>query len=537
MDNDANGGVTENDSDVLLSFRDMFDVNEIQKLQDAFSLATGASSIITEPNGRPITKASGFSKLCWGYIGKTESGLFKCMDSDILTGSPNPDEPVIQQCICSGLMNGRASIIVSGRHIANWVVGQIITDDMSEEDLLPYADMLGIDRETYREQLKEIPRMPEKKFVDICDYLFINVQMLSKYAFRTSQLSIEMRLRTEAEQNLKAANRQLEKWAEERTTLLEETNCELADLVHILEEEAKEREKSQKLYKELSLELENRVLQRTQELDQRNKMLDKANALFTSIYNSSEEVIVFALDTEYRYISFNENHRKVMKALWDQDIAVGMNMLNVIKKPEDAALLKRDFERALSGESFTRTTVRDIEDPSRNHWQNHWSPIIGPEDTVLGLTCFSLNITDRITAEENLAISEQLYSDIFHQSVIAVEVYNAEGILVDANEASLNLFGVMDLESLQGLSLFANPNLDYDMKLRLLKQETVHFTAAFDFSLAPYRTRHHGHRFMEWRIAAVVYKKRTTGYICQVQDVTDRRRFARTSARRPKWQL
>ncbi len=526
-------GVDETD---MPSFADMFDLKEIQRLQDAFSAATGVASIITDPEGIPITRATGYCSLCWDIIRKTEPGLSKCLCTDGEIGIPNPDGPRIQHCMSSGLLNGGTSIIVNGRHMANWIIGQIITEEMSEEELLPFADALGIDREVYLREIMKVNRMPAAKFKAVCDFLYINAQMLSKYAYETSQLSIEIQRRTEAEQNLQEANSQLEKWAEEKTTFLEEANCELTDLIHLLEEEVVEREKSQKLYKELSLELENRVAERTRELGERNIKRDEINALFTAIYDSSPDVIVFALDKVYRYISFNENHKKTMAVLWGKEITLGMSILDVIGNHEDAVRAKSHFDKALAGESFTRNSILEEGNAYRTHWQNHWSPVINPEGEIIGLSCFALNITDQIEAEEKLTVSEKLYSDIFHQSVIAVEIYDAEGILIDANEACLELKGVEKMDDLLGVGLFSNPNLDYDMKIRLLNQETVHFISDFDHSLAPYKTQHYGRRVFEWRIAPAVYKGRTTGYISQIQDVTERRRGGR-NALRPKWQL
>lgn len=526
---------TDGESKKALSFKEIFDLNEIQRLQDAFSAATGVASIITEPDGTPITHSSAFCSLCHDVIRKTEKGLSNCQCSDALLGSPNPGGPRIQRCASGGLMDAGASIMVEGRHIANWLVGQVLTEDVPEDELLAYADVIGVDRELYRKELRKVNRMSAQKFQDICNFLFINAQMLSKYAYKTLQLSDEILKRTEAEEHLRSANTQLEKWAVERTALLEESNCELTDLINLLEEEVVEREKSQKLYKELSLELENRVLQRTRELDDRNRRLDDANALFTAIYDSSSDIIVFALDKEYRYISFNENHRRAMKSAWGKDIELGSSILEIIGDHEDAHKFKANADRALSGERFIRVNFHSDGD-SQMHWQNHWAPVISSNGAVIGLSCFSLNITDWIQAEEKLAVTEKLYSDIFSQSVIAVELYNENGLLIDANEACFNLVGVDGLKDMEGLCLFTNPNLDDDVKARLLNKETVHFTSEFNFSLAPYVSRFQGHRIFEWRIAPAVYENRTTGYICQVQDITERRRLTRTPLR-PKWQL
>ncbi len=79
------------DSTEGIGFEDLFNPAEIQRLQDEFSWATSVASIITRPDGTPITKPSNFSRLCRGIIRKTEKGLINCCKSDAILGRPNPD--------------------------------------------------------------------------------------------------------------------------------------------------------------------------------------------------------------------------------------------------------------------------------------------------------------------------------------------------------------------------------------------------------------------------------------------------------------
>ena len=55
-----------------VSFEELFSLADIQRLQDEFSQATGVASIITRPDGSPITRSSGFCRLCREIIRKTE---------------------------------------------------------------------------------------------------------------------------------------------------------------------------------------------------------------------------------------------------------------------------------------------------------------------------------------------------------------------------------------------------------------------------------------------------------------------------------
>jgi len=103
-----------------IEFSDLFDIGEIQQLQDQFSAATGVASIITHPDGTPITQPSNFCRLCSDIIRKTQIGNLNCYQSDAAIGKYHPDGPIIQPCMSGGLWDAGAGISVGGRHIANW---------------------------------------------------------------------------------------------------------------------------------------------------------------------------------------------------------------------------------------------------------------------------------------------------------------------------------------------------------------------------------------------------------------------------------
>ena len=66
-------GMFDEQTDIIIGgiqFSDLFDLNELQKIQDLFSDATGVASIITRPDGTPITKPSNFCRLCNNKIGR-----------------------------------------------------------------------------------------------------------------------------------------------------------------------------------------------------------------------------------------------------------------------------------------------------------------------------------------------------------------------------------------------------------------------------------------------------------------------------------
>lgn len=59
----------------------------------------------------------------------------------------------------------------------------------------------------------------------------------------------------------------------------------------------------------------------------------------------------FVLDRQYRYITFNEIHKKGAKALFNADIEPGMDVLSYHCNPHHRAIAKGNFDKALAGQA------------------------------------------------------------------------------------------------------------------------------------------------------------------------------------------
>lgn len=185
-----------------VKFEDLFDINEIQTIQDAFAEATGVASIITAPDGKPITRQSRFCRLCNSVIRATEKGMKNCMHSDAMLGRVNPDGPLMQPCLSGGLWDGGTSICAGDHHIANWLIGQVLDESVDVEPMLKYAREIGADEEDFRKALSEVNQMPKKHFRDICQALFLIARQLSQLALRNLQQARHITERQKAEEAL-----------------------------------------------------------------------------------------------------------------------------------------------------------------------------------------------------------------------------------------------------------------------------------------------------------------------------------------------
>ncbi|MGE0087569.1 MAG: PocR ligand-binding domain-containing protein [Desulfococcaceae bacterium] len=174
-------------ADETLCFSDLFDMDEIQKIQDAFAKAAGVASMITTPQGKPLTKPSNFCRLCMDIIRKTEKGRINCMRSDAVIGRYNPSGPVIRPCLSGGLWDGGASISAGEHHIANWLIGQVRNEYLDMEKMMQYAREIGADESEFRKALEEVPVMSQNQFMEISQALFLIANLMSQTAYRNLQ--------------------------------------------------------------------------------------------------------------------------------------------------------------------------------------------------------------------------------------------------------------------------------------------------------------------------------------------------------------
>lgn len=183
-----------------VNFYDLFDVESIQTVQDAFAQATGVASIITLPDGTPITRPSNFCRLCNDVIRKTEKGFSNCCKSDAAIGRYSQFAPIIQPCLSGGLWDAGSSITVGGRHLASWLIGQVRNEELDEEKMMEYADVIGADPLKFAEALREVPVMSRERFEQISRTLFLFASELSQKAFLNVQQArtIRQNQRTEA---------------------------------------------------------------------------------------------------------------------------------------------------------------------------------------------------------------------------------------------------------------------------------------------------------------------------------------------------
>jgi PAS domain S-box-containing protein len=171
-----------------VTFEDLFDLKEIQRIQDEFSDATGVTSAIFALDGTEITEVSNTSYFCRHIIRTTPKGCANCAKSDkTLAQEFDPKAPMVKRCQSAGLWDGCIGIMIGDRHIANWTLGQVRDENHTEEQALQYAREIDADEQEFLEAFRKLPRMSGEHFKQIAQALFTLANQLATSAYQNIQ--------------------------------------------------------------------------------------------------------------------------------------------------------------------------------------------------------------------------------------------------------------------------------------------------------------------------------------------------------------
>lgn len=129
--------------------------------------------------------------------------------------------------------------------------------------------------------------------------------------------------------------------------------------------------------------------------------INQLNAALQGVMESTHESI-FALDKNFRYTSFNENHKRVMKLLYQADIQVGTDKYRCVKGSKDEKWLMADLKKAMKGKHFVTERRLDYPQYHDRYIELTYNPIRDKNGTVEGIAVFVSDITERKQTEARL---------------------------------------------------------------------------------------------------------------------------------------
>jgi len=217
------------DSDITsIELSEIIDIQQLQKIQDAFANATGVASLIVDPDGKPITKESNFHEIC-KMIRSTEEGKKWCQISDKYIGKKAMYalQPVYEKCKSCGFYDAGAPIIVGNKHIATWTIGQGKAEDVTLNSIKDYASKIGADVGKVEAAFLKMPVTSTEKFESVLNLLWILAKEISNLAYNNIKLARSLEKHKVYEKELKKAKEKAEDSDRLKTSFLANMSHEI----------------------------------------------------------------------------------------------------------------------------------------------------------------------------------------------------------------------------------------------------------------------------------------------------------------------
>ncbi len=255
------------------------------------------------------------------------------------------------------------------------------------------------------------------------------------------------------------------------------------------------------------------------------KKLQIERAYVDQLFESAQEAIVLA-DKQGHVLKVNSEFIRLFGYTKEETIGQHIDSLVAPSDAHDQALFIT--QRTINGERLTLETVRRRKDGQLINVSVLTSPIVvdGKLEAVYGIY---RDITERKKADDTLKKSEEHFKNIFKESPIGIELYNSAGNLIDSNKASLEIFGILNIEESNRLNLFQNPNLPEEARNKLIRGEIARYEILFDFERIKefnvYETSKSGSIYLDVLITPIGKdaKNNPGGYLVQLQDITERK--------------
>jgi ligand-binding sensor protein len=200
-----------------ISITDIIDIEELQKLQDAFAISNGIAATITDTKGNPITRPSNHTQVC-KIIRKTTKGLENCVLSGKKLGklSSKMGKPICKECYSIGFLDAAAPIIIEGAHIATWLIGQGCIGKVDEKRIISYAQEIDADKNELLYAFKNLNKISESEFRDKLNFLWIMATLISNVAYQRLRNQILVEDLTKAKTDLEGYKDNLEQLVEQK---------------------------------------------------------------------------------------------------------------------------------------------------------------------------------------------------------------------------------------------------------------------------------------------------------------------------------
>ena len=179
-----------------------------------------------------------------------------------------------------------------------------------------------------------------------------------------------------------------------------------------------------------------------------------------ALINSTDD-FMWSVSKDLKLIAANKAFISNIKIATGVDLKVGDKILLKVFPQELINQWQSYYKRALLGESFREESYsKNSTDKSYTWMETAFNPIYLNED-IIGIACFSRNITERKKAEEQIKESEEKFRTLVQQAADGIVIVDEKGNYLEANESMAKLTGysVNKLKTMNGSQIVEEEDL------------------------------------------------------------------------------
>lgn len=172
-----------------ITLTDLFEVDVLQRIQDAFSKMTGMAAIITDADGKPVTKGSNFTDFCSVYTRPSPLGCLRCEQCDKHGAELALKVGASVSYFChAGLQEFAAPIMAGGSIIGCFVGGQVLTEPPDITKLMQVAAEIDVDLINYLQAALKVRIMDKTEVENAAYFLYTLTDVLSTIAYHKYEM-------------------------------------------------------------------------------------------------------------------------------------------------------------------------------------------------------------------------------------------------------------------------------------------------------------------------------------------------------------
>lgn len=189
----------------------------------------------------------------------------------------------------------------------------------------------------------------------------------------------------------------------------------------------------------LNLTLEERVQERTQQLEETNKQLRVSQTNLKTLIESTNDAI-WSIDRAYRLTAMNASLYSLL-TIYNayQEPQLGDNVLAIVPGATPLAW-QHLYDRALRGERFI-AQLNYILDGLIFDVEIAFNPIIDELSDIVGVVLYSRDITNRLRSERELREREELLQRIFDTVPVGLSLTDRNGQYLRVNAEFVRMLG------------------------------------------------------------------------------------------------